>query len=102
MKTERDLFEEAIVEKCRFNPRTSFELSDVTGDYKSDVTYFAWIMWQASASREGYAVVNKKKLAKVLNCVTDEWLIDTDAMNEFKEIELLVTDEVEAMTGATP
>ena len=71
MKTERELFEEAIVEKCGFNPRTSFELSDVTGEYKSDVTYFAWIMWQASANREGYKLVpvepNYKQLDALKN-----------------------------------
>jgi hypothetical protein len=57
MKSERELFEKAIVEKCGFNSKTSFELSGVTGDYKSDVTYFAWIMWQASANRQGYKLV---------------------------------------------
>lgn len=75
MKTERELFEEAIVEKCGFNPRTSFELSDVTGEYKSDVTYFAWIMWRASASREGYKLVpcepTKEMLIAADNCVID-------------------------------
>lgn len=60
----------------------------------------AWKAWQASANREGYKLVDKKKLAKVLNCVTDDWLIDTGAMNEFKEIESLVADEVESMIGA--
>lgn len=58
---------------------------------------FGWIQ---SANREGYKLVDKKKLAKVLNCVTDDWLIDTGAMNEFKEIESLVADEVEFMIGA--
>lgn len=55
--TERELFEKTIIEKCGFNPKTSFELSSATGDYKSDVIYFAWLMWQASANRQGYKLV---------------------------------------------
>lgn len=59
--TEKEMFEKTIVEKCGFNPKTSFELSSVTGDYKSDVVYFAWLMWQASANREGYKLVKQIK-----------------------------------------
>ena len=45
-------------------------------------------------------MVNKKDLVKVLNCVTDDWLVDTDSFEEFKKIESLVQDEVNAMIEA--
>lgn len=52
---------------------------------------------KAQAVPEGFVVVNKKDLARVLNCVTDDWLVDTDSFEEFKKIESLVQDEVNAM-----
>lgn len=55
---------------------------------------------KAQAVPDGFVVVNKKELAKVLNCVTDNWLIDTDSVEEFKKIESLVQDEIDAMFGA--
>ena len=58
--------------------------------------------WQAKAQAvpEGFVLVNKKDLVKVLNCVTDDWLVDTDSFEEFKKIESLVQDEVNAMIEA--
>ncbi|RBA42366.1 MULTISPECIES: hypothetical protein [Acinetobacter] len=57
-------------------------------------------IWQAAKAQavpEGFVLVNKKDLVKVLNCVTDDWLVDTDSFEEFKKIESLVQDEVNAM-----
>ena len=55
---------------------------------------------KAQAVPEGFVLVNKKDLVKVLNCVTDDWLVDTDSFEEFKKIESLVQDEVNAMIEA--
>ena len=52
---------------------------------------------EAQTVPEGFVLVNKKDLVKVLNCVTDDWLVDTDSFEEFKKIESLVQDEVNAM-----
>lgn len=60
----------------------------------------AWMAWQAQAVPDGFVLVNKRDLVKVLNCVTDDWLIDTDSFEEFKKIESLVQDEVNAMIEA--
>ena len=101
-----------------------FNFNENTGDYeiKSEcvnntddedrkVAYEAlntgWVMWlrakrdvKAQAVPEGFVLVNKKDLVKVLNCVTDDWLVDTDSFEEFKKIESLVQDEVNAMIEA--
>ena len=55
---------------------------------------------KAQAVPDGFVLVNKKDLVKVLNCVTDDWLVDTDSFEEFKKIESLVQGEVNAMIGA--
>ena len=55
---------------------------------------------KAQAVPEGFVLVNKKDLARVLICVTDDWLVDTDSFEEFKKIESLVQDEVNAMFEA--
>ena len=55
---------------------------------------------KSQAVPEGFVLVNKKDLVKVLNCVTDDWLVDTDSFEEFKKIESLVQDEVNAMIEA--
>ena len=63
----------------------------------------SWCTWQAAKAQavpDGFVVVNKKELAKVLNCVTDNWLIDTDSVEEFKKIESLVQDEIDEMFKA--
>lgn len=63
----------------------------------------SWCTWQAAKAQavpEGFVLVNKKDLVKVLNCVTDDWLVDTDSFEEFKKIESLVQDEVNAMIEA--
>lgn len=59
--------------------------------------FTAWQAAKAQAVPEGFVLVNKKDLVKVLNCVTDDWLVDTDSFEEFKKIESLVQDEVNAM-----
>ena len=62
-----------------------------------------WSMWQAAKAQaipDGFVLVNKKDLVKVLNCVTDDWLVDTDSFEEFKKIESLVQDEVNVMIEA--
>ena len=55
---------------------------------------------KAQAVPEGFVLVDKKDLVNVLNCVTDDWLVDTDSFEEFKKIESLVQDEVNAMIEA--
>ena len=63
----------------------------------------SWCTWQAAKAQavpEGFVLVNKKDLVKVLNCVTDDRLVDTDSFEEFKKIESLVQDEVNAMIEA--
>lgn len=62
--------------------------------------FIAWQAAKAQAIPEGFVVVNKKELAKILNCVTGDWLIGTDSVREFKKIESLVQDEVNAMIEA--
>lgn len=61
--------------------------------------FYGYEQAKAQAVPEGFVVVNKKELAKVLNCVTDNWLIDTGSVEEFKKIESLVQDEIDAMFG---
>ena len=63
----------------------------------------SWCTWQAAQAQaipDGFVAVNKKELAKVLNCANDDWLIDTDSLEEFKKIESLVQDEIDAMFEA--
>lgn len=55
---------------------------------------------KAQAVPDGFVAVNKKDLVKVLNCVTDDLLIDTDSLEEFKKIESLVQDEIDEMFKA--
>ena len=65
--------------------------------------WYAWLACaksKAQAVPEGFVLVEKKDLVKVLNCVTDDWLVDTDSFEEFKKIESLVQDEVNAMIEA--
>ncbi len=71
--------------------------------YVDKHTQTCWEAWQAAKAQavpEGFVLVNKKDLVKVLNCVTDDWLVDTDSFEEFKKIESLVQDEVNAMIEA--
>ena len=69
--------------------------------YVDKHTQRSWEAWQAAkAIPNAFVVVNKKELAKVLNCVTDNWLIDTDSVEEFKKIESLVQDEIDEMFKA--
>jgi len=77
---------------------------DECDEYLHEPTQVAWDSWliglnraKAQAVPEGFVLVNKKDLVKVLNCVTDDWLVDTDSFEEFKKIESLVQDEVNAM-----
>ena len=72
-------------------------------DLNTYVYEFANAIEQAAKTQavpEGFVLVNKKDLVKVLNCVTDDWLVDTDSFEEFKKIESLVQDEVNAMIEA--
>ena len=65
--------------------------------------WYAWLACaksKAQAVPEGFVLVEKKDLVKVLNCVTDDWLVDTDSFEEFKKIKSLVQDEVNAMIEA--
>lgn len=72
---------------------------DITS-YEENIMFDAWQAAAAQAVPEGFVLVNKKDLVKVLNCVTDDWLVDTDSFEEFKKIESLVQGEVNAMIAA--
>ena len=79
------------------------EWSEKGGFYFASSVEDLWEAWQAAKSQavpEGFVLVNKKDLVKVLNCVTDDWLVDTDSFEEFKKIESLVQDVVNAMIEA--
>lgn len=68
--------------------------------YENRQLNFAWSMWLAAKQQavpKGFVVVNKSDLSKVLNCVTDDWLIDTNSMENFNKIESLILDEVKSM-----
>ena len=43
--------------------------------------------------------VNKYDLAKILNCVSDSHLIDTDCVDLFKKLEKLVEKEINELYG---
>jgi hypothetical protein len=65
---ERKAFEKALVDKCGFNPESSFSVDD-KGEYKSDATHFGWAMWQAAkaqAVQEGFVLVEKTKLMQIV------------------------------------
>ena len=94
LQKEREMFEAWVVS----NGRNIERFSD--GSYKSMTLDKEWKAWQeakAQAIPDGFVAVNKKDLVKVLNCVTDDWLVDTDSFEEFKKIESLVQDEVNDM-----
>ena len=59
IQKERKAFEKALVDKCGFNPESSFSVDD-KGEYKSDATHFGWAMWQAAKAQavpEGFVLV---------------------------------------------
>lgn len=120
-RQERPLFEAEFIHSHLL---PFFNFNENTGDYEIksecvnntddedrkvayEVLNTGWVMWlrakrdaKAQAVPDGFVLVNKKDLVKVLNCVTDDWLIDTDSLEEFKKIESLVQDEVNAMIEA--
>ena len=62
IQKERKAFEKALVDKCGFNPESSFSVDD-KGEYKSDATHFGWAMWQAAKAQavpEGFVLVPKE------------------------------------------
>ena len=68
IQKERKAFEKALVDKCGFNPESSFSVDD-KGEYKSDATHFGWAMWQAAkaqAVQEGFVLVEKTKLMQIV------------------------------------
>lgn len=101
IKKEREAFDVYFKEKY---PELYKDVFDEDGDDRAIIGYsFAWSAWQTAKAQvvpEGFVLVNKKDLARVLNCVTDDWLVDTDSFEEFKKIKSLVQDEVNAMIEA--
>ena len=103
IQKEREAFEEVF-------PCSTGTIFNEYGHYESQINHqdaiiqnISWVVWKAAKAQavsEGFVLVNKKDLVKVLNCVTDDWLIDTDSFEEFKKIESLVQDEVNAMIEA--
>ena len=86
-----------------FDDEVGFFESNRLADWFVSQINFGWRVWQAATAQavpEGFVLVNKKDLVKVLNCVTDDRLVDTDSFEEFKKIESLVQDEVNAMIEA--
>ena len=53
--TEREMFEEKYKELTGCDDFSLSRKKD--GDYKFDGAFFGWLMWQASANREGYKLV---------------------------------------------
>ena len=97
---EREAFEKECRLLCY---KGNMVMSNLGSFYNNEQTNWMWQMWlsvKAQAVPEGFVLVNKKDLVKVLNCVTDDWLVDTDSFEEFKKIESLVQDEVNAMIEA--
>ena len=97
---EREAFEKECKLLCY---KGNMVMSNLGNFYNNEQTNWMWQMWlsaKAQAVPEGFVLVNKKDLVKVLNCVTDDWLVDTDSFEEFKKIESLVQDEVNAMIEA--
>ena len=65
--------------------------------YSSKRKQHSWDAWLASKNQavpKGYVVVSKCDLAKVLNCVTDDCLVDTGTVEVFNQIESLVAKEI--------
>ncbi len=94
---EKEAFESVFTEA------KGWDLTFIMGCYQNIETlraFAGWLAAKAQAVPEGFVLVNKKDLVKVLNCVTDDWLVDTDSFEEFKKIESLVQDEVNAMIEA--
>ena len=117
IKKEREAFLNVYVNykgdsrKIQFNEETEQfmwrknNVSDTEVEYVHlmNQRWYAWLACaksKAQAVPEGFVLVEKKDLVKVLNCVTDDWLVDTDSFEEFKKIESLVQDEVNAMIEA--
>ena len=117
LKKEREAFLNVYVNykgdsrKIQFNEETEQfmwrknNVSDTEVEYVHlmNQRWYAWLACaksKAQAVPEGFVLVEKKDLVKVLNCVTDDWLVDTDSFEEFKKIESLVQDEVNAMIEA--
>ena len=101
IEKEREAFENHLKKMGKTDNETFSKNED--DSYQMDIIHFGWKIWQAAKAQavpEGFVLVNKKDLVKVLNCVTDDWLIDTDSLEEFKKIESLVQDEVNAMIEA--
>ena len=109
IQKEREAFQKSCEENFDFERHEQTYFDEQTQCYENDLgectesINMAWSAWQtakAQAVPEGFVLVNKKDLVKVLNCVTDDWLVDTDSFEEFKKIESLVQDEVNAMIEA--
>ena len=107
VQKQDDLIKEAFEIEAE---EIGFCLDQLWGDYENPYensdTALAFNLFKkgwlakAQAVPEGFVLVNKKDLVKVLNCVTDDWLVDTDSFEEFKKIESLVQDVVNAMIEA--
>lgn len=109
IQREREAFQECYKTSRDYKFYVRHEMSEKQifefkgGKYVVNCVNHGWWMWQAAKAQavpDGFVAVNKKELAKVLNCVTDGWLIDTDSVEEFKKIESLVQDEIDAMFGS--
>ena len=100
---EQEVIKQDEFEDLVFKPEINAFHSNYLSSRFMDNINFGWSAWQAAKAQavpEGFVLVNKKDLVKVLNCVTDDWLVDTDSFEEFKKIESLVQDEVNAMIEA--
>ena len=106
IQEENNLIQEAFeVEADEVGFCLDQKWGDYENPYENSDTALAFNLfkkgWQAAkAIPDGFVAVNKKDLVKVLNCVTDDWLVDTDSFEEFKKIESLIQDEVNAMIEA--
>ena len=100
---EQEVIKQDEFEDLVFKPEINAFHSNYLSSRFMDNINFGWSAWQAATTQavpKGFVLVNKKDLVKVLTCVTDDWLVDTDSFEEFKKIESLVQDEVNAMIEA--
>ena len=98
IQKERKAFEKALVDKCGFNPESSFSVDD-KGEYKSDATHFGWAMWQAAKAQavpEGFVLVPKNPTHKMMEA---SWAsLDAGSADEWWDVYEEVMKAAQAQT----
>lgn len=94
MKTERELFEKKYKELTGCDDFSLSKKKD--GDYKFDGAYFGWLMWQASANRDGYKLIPVEPTQEMLEALESAHVPDYEGGMYYAE------QGYKAMLGATP